>query len=433
MTVFKNYLILFLCVFYLIACSGSGVNKKTDINNIDDISVPDELVVEVYSCSDATVHCVDDTSGEFDEFSTIQDAVDRSVPGDVVLVFEGSYTGFKVSNSGTSDKPVKITTNGEAVSIVSGNSQSGNDNIYLSDVNFVTIEGFTVLDANQYGIGSHDASASSPMQSLKIQFNDVSSSSSANIYLSQTENSIILGNKTHNSINSHGIYLSNAGSDNCILQGNVTYNNAKNGIHFNGDSRQGGDGLHKGLLITRNIIFDNVANGVDADGVYDSAFTNNLIYNNGRHGIRVFAEDASGGASNLIFANNSIILNADEAIKLTDDLGNHTFFNNILVDNQGANCIYVENPNVFSGFNIYKDGCQFRAGTASLGAQLFTSSTTLTSTSQALFINSSSENFNLKALSPASGSGSSDFNGVLAPTVNILGASRGSVINIGAY
>jgi len=418
----------------LTACSASNVHTKNLINKelTNHITRSNSLIPQKYNCTDLTVHCVDD-GGEFDEFSSIQEAVDESKPGDVVLVFKGEYEGFRVEKSGSIDKPIRITANGNEVYITSGNYLSGKNNIYLLDVNYVIIEGFTVTGANKYGIGSHKASARYPMQGITIQFNKVSDSLSANIYLSHTANSFIIGNEVFNSLKSHGIYLSNAGSDNCVLSNNISYNNAKNGIHFNGDYRQGGDGIHTGLLITNNYFFNNVANGVDADGVHFSTFTNNVIYKNGRHGIRVFKEDAASGASNLVFANNTITGNRSEAIKLTNDLGGHTFFNNIFVDNQGAACVYLEDPVFSSGYNIYSSGCQFKTESNNLSKSQFINKTTRIASSSDLFIDILKDNFNIQVNSPAFNSGVKVFNGNKAPVENVLLELRKNSINRGAY
>ncbi len=82
----------------------------------------------------------------------------------------------------------------------------------------------------------------------------------------------------YNSIEAHGIYLTNAGSDDTVLRGNECFDNFLNGIHFNGDARFGGDGVHTGLLIEANRLHDNGQNGLDMDGVRESTLRNNVIY-----------------------------------------------------------------------------------------------------------------------------------------------------------
>lgn len=424
--------------FFLILVGCSSTPSKT--NNFDDtggsvsggenVALPyiKNLMVKVYDCADSSVLCVDDSVNSNQEFSTIQEAVDLASPGDTVLVNDGTYQGFRVNNSGLRGSEILITANGNTVVINSSNFRSGNDNIYISNSNFIIIEGFTVINADAYGIGSHDASADTPMRGLNIRHNIVYDSSSSNIYVSQTSDSSIIANTTYGSKNSHGIYLSNAGSDNVLIAANISYQNAKNGIHFNGDSRNGGDGLHKGLTVLDNKFFDNAANGIDADGVHDSSFINNLIYDNGRHGVRVFQIDASEGAGNLTFLNNTIVNNIGTAIKLTDDIGGHLFFNNILVDNNDG-CIYTESSNLISDHNIYSENCSFIPNNTSL----FYGTSSLASISNQLFSLSTADDYSLKTGSVAINSGIDELNGILAPSFDIDGKPRGGSKDIGAY
>ena len=78
-------------------------------------------------------------------------------------------------------------------------------------------------------------------------------SAGANIYLSQVAGSLIEGNTTSGFATSHGIYLANGGSDNTVLRGNRSFNNAKAGILFNGDVSVGGDGYQTGLIVEKDV------------------------------------------------------------------------------------------------------------------------------------------------------------------------------------
>ncbi len=391
--------------------------------------IPDDMYESANEndCNNDDIHCVDDTQGATQEFATIQEAVNIVAAGETVLVYPGTYQGFRVSTSGTSTNSITIKAIDNNAYITSANNQSDNDNIYISDANYVTIDGFNVSNATEYCIGAHDASASNPMQGIKILNNTVFNCNSSNIYMSQVSDSLIENNRTYNSVNSHGIYLSNAGSDNTTIKNNTSYNNAKNGIHFNGDGRQGGDGLHTGILVDGNILYDNVANGIDADGVYDSSFINNVIYNNGRHGIRVFQLDADAGAGNLNYINNTIVSNASMGIKMTEDIGGHTLFNNILVSNANG-CISAENDDISSDNNIYTDNCTFEGNITRLYGNLST-----TSNLSSLFNNPSSNDYSLNTGSPAIDYSLPSFNGLSAPALDISGKTRSGTLDSGAY
>lgn len=301
-------------------------------------------------CAAAKIHCV----GAAQEFDNIQSAVDRAKRGHEVVVFAGEYQGFRVSRSGSKNKRT-IIRGVAGARIVAAEAES-DDGIYLRRVSYVTIDGFEVDGGGSmhFGIGTHDATATKPVVGVEIVNNTVHDARSTNIYVSNAADSLVEGNVAHGSRESHGFYLANAGSDNVILRFNRAYGNAVNGMHFNGDDSVGGDGLHQGLLVEGNVLYDNVANGFDADGVQDSTFRNNVVYGNGRHGLRAFAIDASAGPANLIIVNNTFEGNGGWAVKLTEDSGGHTLFNNILLSDAGS--VVVGHPDVRSDYNVVGKG-----------------------------------------------------------------------------
>lgn len=148
-------------------------------------------------------------------------------------------------------------------------------------------------------------------------------SGSSNIYLSQVANSVIEGNVATGS-GAPPRYLANGGSDDTVLRGNRCSGNAKNGIHFNGDSSVGGDGLHSGLVIDGNVLFQNVANGLDMDGVERSIIQNNVIYTTAAMQC-VDSRSMASGPADLTIVNNTLSVpnGGGWAIKLTEDGGGH--------------------------------------------------------------------------------------------------------------
>lgn len=303
-------------------------------------------------CARAETLCVDDSPGPGQEFTAIQSAVDRAAPGDTVMVFDGEYDGFRVRRGGTSAAPLRIIAAGAAV-IVSGDEPvDGEDSIYIANASYLVLEGFVVQRGGRdgYGIGAHDALPTAPMRGVVIRNNVVRDAGSTNIYLSQLADSIVEGNVASGSLDSHGIYLSNAGSDGTVVRGNNCYDNAVNGIHFNGDLADTGDGLQSNLLVEGNILHRNDANGLNMDGVQDSVVRNNLVFHNGRHGLRAYAIDAAAGPVRLTIVNNTFVGNGGWAVKLTEDGGHHVVFNNILLSNQGS--LAVDNRRLASDRNL---------------------------------------------------------------------------------
>ena len=392
------------------------------------------------ACSSSTVLCVDDTAGANQEYSTIQAAVNVVRPGDTILVHDGNYSGFSISADGTASSRIAIKAQGSSAVINQANSSG--EGITLSNSHYVTVEGFAVTGMSGYGLATHNASATSPIRGLIIRNNRVQNSGSTNIYLSQVADSLIEGNVTSGSATSHGIYLANGGSDNTVLRGNRCYNNAKNGIHFNGDSSVGGDGLHTGITVDGNILYDNTANGVDADGVQDSVFQNNLMYGNGRNGIRVFQIDAAQGPKNLKFINNTLLVPSGGgwAVKLSEDLGGHVFFNNILLsDNGSTGSISVASTSFVSNNNALVGRLSFNGESSILGLAAWLAAgydaNSFITTSSSLFVNASTDDYRLKAGAPAINAGRTSLSGVSGPSTDILGAARpqGMAFDLGAY
>jgi parallel beta-helix repeat protein len=398
------------------------------------------------ACGSATVLCVDDTAGPTQQYATIQAAVNVAIAGDTVLVYDGTYTGFVVSASGTSSNPIVIKAQGSSAVINQPNSRG--EGITISNASYVTVEGFTITNIPGYGLASHDATPDSPMHGLVIRGNTVqnsgtgSTANSPNIYISEGADSLIENNIASGSVQSHGIYLANGGSDNTIVRGNRCFNNAKAGIHFNGDITVGGDGYETGLTIENNILYNNSGNGLNMDGVGDSTIRNNVIYNNSPHAMRAFQIDAAQGPRNLKIVNNTFVesnTGGGAVLKITEDQGGHTIFNNIMINDGSNGSIVVSNVNLKSNNNVVAGGFSLDGETTMLTLSQWQSSgydaNSVVSTSTVLFTNPGSADYTLKSGAPAANSGLASFNSVSAPTVDILGISRpqGGAYDIGAY
>jgi len=399
------------------------------------------------TCTDPIVLCV---GGPQSEYATIQAAITAANPaaGKTVLVFDGNYAGFQVpsNRSGTAQAPFTVKAQSGNANITSAASGSDGDGIWISNANNVVVDGFRIDNMPGHGIGCHNATSASPMIGVTIRNNTVTNSGISNIYCSNAAQSLIEYNVATGAKAEHGIYLANGGADNTTIRGNVLSGNFRNGLHLNGDISVGGDGLHTGIVIEGNTIFGNTDNAMDLDGVYDSTIRNNLIYGNGHHGIRVFQIDASAGAGNLRIVNNTIVIpnpsNGGAPIKLTQDVGGHTIFNNILINLGTSGTIVTGNTNFKSDFNVVvNSGFSINGGSTLLNFTQWKAlaggydANSVVSDVNALFVSPGTNDFRLKSGSPAANTGVGTFNGITAPATDIVNVPRpqGAAVDRGAY
>jgi hypothetical protein len=280
------------------------------------------------------------------------------------------------------------------------------------------------------------------MRGVIFRDNDVRNSGDNNIYASQVTNSLIEGNIAIGSASNNGIYIANAGSDFTTVRGNLSHSNAANGIHMNGDLSVGGDGIQTGLVLEDNVVHGNGENGLNMDGVQAATFRNNVVYDNVRHAIRGYAIDGAAGPRDLVVVNNTLVVrNGNTCLKLTNDLGGHTIFNNVLV-NEGTSggSIIVGNTAVASDLNTFVNpGFSLNGGSTMLTLSQWRAQgddlSSLVSTEAALFVAPASRDYRLRAGSPAANAGAAAFNGKSAPAEDIAGVARplGTAYDQGAY
>lgn len=401
------------------------------------------------SCTQTSVRCV----GSGQEYSTIQAAVDAAQAGDTVLVYDGNYAGFHITNkSGTSSAPITIRTLGN--NAVIDRADAGGDGILFSKASYIIVDGFTIQGRNSSGtqmisqrcVAGHNATPTSPMIGNIVRNINCSDAALECFYLSEfnsalIENNTILRCGRAGGTRNHGIYLANAGSDNTVIRGNAISGGLdagaeSNGIHMNGDLSVGGDGLISGLTIEGNTIYANAQNGLNMDGVQSSLVRNNLIYDNARNGLRAYAIDGAAGPTNMTIVNNTFVATASGwAVKLTEDLGGHTVFNNILIGSSGALC--VANDNVKSDRNALVGGFSRDGDTSTITLTQWRTAigednNSVATTTSALFASGS---YQLSTNSPARDNGVTSFNSIAAPATDIVGEARpqGAAVDMGAY
>lgn len=373
-------------------------------------------------------------------WATLQRAADVVIAGDEVIVLDGTYAGFQLETSGTSNAPLRFhaASNG---AVINTDGPTG-DGIRLQNVSYVVVEGFTIQNVTGRGIAQRGATPENPVHGLVIRGNTITATGGEGMYLSEVADSLIENNTIVNA-GDHGIYLANAGSDGTIIRDNNISGSQTAGIHFNGDLSIGGDGIISGLVIENNVLHHNGQNGLNMDGVQDSLIQNNLIYGNQSNGLRAYRIDAAQGPRNLRMINNTIHVPADGywCVRLTEDLGGNVVFNNILMnDHAYGGSIALDQTAGFASahnavVNRFTPDRSNTILTLQQWQQLGYDAGSFLAQPSELFVNPVAADYTLKAGSPAIDAGLATFGGYPAPARDRLGASRpiGAAIDPGAY
>jgi parallel beta-helix repeat protein len=373
-------------------------------------------------------------------FLTIQAAADMVVAGDLVLVEDGTYAGFDLRNvNGTITNPITFQADGNTVLI----NQSGpirDDGINIENADWVIIDGFIVNDQTGSGNGIRLVLS----DNCVVRNCSCDNNAERGIFTGFTDDILIENNVCTNSVDEHGIYVSNS-SDRPIIRYNECYDNNNIGIHMNGDLSAGGDGIISDAQVHGNLLYNNnLAAGINMDGVEDPVIYNNLIYNNhSAQGIALFQQDGAIPTQGAKVYNNTIIVPSDGrwGILVTDGCNVNTdILNNIIINlHAWRGSITIENQSLFnSDYNIVNDKMSatgdgstitFAAWQAlGLGSNSF-----LADPLDQIFNDPANDVYSLLSTSQAVDAGTDQVNTVV--TIDIDGNTRpqGASYDIGAY
>lgn len=389
------------------------------------------------------------TSGS--PWATLQHAVDSVLPGDNIEVQTGTYVGCKIQNSGTAGAPItleaapgaQVLVNAPGPNNIRGSIIEVEYHFAENTISYWTFKGLEVANAPTnagFDIRNTDH--------VTVQNCYSHNNHNWGIFMAFSYNQLITQNHCSYNTMQHGIYNSNSG-DNGVFTYNELDHNGGCGIHSNGDRSQGGDGIISNVLIANNIIHDNGAPyggaGINCDGVINSTIQNNLLYNNHAGGITLYKTDGAVASNNIVMVNNTIVQATDgrNGVQITGG-ANNKLYNNIIVQQNTSSlrgCIvidraaqtgFVSDYNAFAGNTRFStDGKKFISGLPAWQSAIGQDTHSLTSTTSALFVNATGNDYHLKAGSPAINAGTS----TSAPSIDLEGNPRphGTAFDIGCY
>jgi len=372
-------------------------------------------------------------------FQTLQHAADIVVSGDSVFVLPGNYRGFDLRTGGTSELHIVFKALGDNVIINLPNSET-NDGINIENAAWIIIDGFNVVDQPRSGIRI------AVSDFVVIKNNYCNENGRWGIFTAFTDDIVIENNICSNSIEEHGIYVSNS-SDRPVVRKNHCYGNNGCGLHFNGDESMGGDGIISNAIIEGNILYDNGYGGgsaINMDGVQESLIFNNLIYNNHATGIAMYRTDGAEGSRNNKVYNNTIINPSDSRwgiIAVNGSTGN-TLYNNIIINHhsfRGSVSIDESSEeNFVSDYNIVVDRLSTDDGESNISlAQWqvlgYDVHSELAQPEEQIFADYSSGDYSLMESSQAVDKGTSLVSNVVTKDITDISRPQRDGFDIGAY
>jgi hypothetical protein len=357
---------------------------------------------------------------------TVAHAVDTMAAGDTTYVRGGTYNEsvIKFKRSGTENAPIKLLNYPGEKPVIDFIDKTLFHRIYIEHasgrniaIGYITIEGFEIRDGWE-----------------GIKFNNLYNSVIRRNWIHDNRASGILGIGGHHNVFDRNIISHNGNFVSCatgdLTKIGTTVCNQDHGLYLHGNY----------YIITNNLIYDNLATGVQQNGSPTSS------YKATRHPSPEFA-----GGSNWVIASNTISYQSygPGVLIWGDSSNNIRIENNILYENcqrcsaSGTNAVFFTSVYTATGITIRNNhayasgsgGINFVGGSG-LEDVHYTQSGNVVNVSPPGFVNAPSAvpvspNFALTARSPAIDSGVSiaettkDFNGTPRP--------QGRAPDIGAY
>jgi parallel beta helix pectate lyase-like protein len=281
-------------------------------------------------------------------WQTLQYAADEVVAGDSVWIADGNYTGFDLRTSGTSTAPIVFIAFGNNA-VINIHNPVTMDGINVENADYIEINGVRVIDQPRNGIRLVFAN------NCIVRNTYCDNNFERGIFTGFTDDILLEYNECLNSIDEHGIYVSNS-SDRSIIRYNTCHHNNRGGIQINADESQGGDGISTDPEIYGNILYENGAVGgaaINLDGVQGAFIYNNLLYENHASGIALFRLDGAEPSINAVIVHNTIInaSNGRWCILIVNGSTGAQVFNNIIINQHAWRGSIALDPDAEAGFD----------------------------------------------------------------------------------
>jgi parallel beta-helix repeat protein len=346
-------------------------------------------------------------------FRQIRRALAAAGPGDTVLVADGDYLGFDLTNvNGTAAAPLVVRATGANANVLPTTDRADNrDTIHVSFSTHVVVEGLRSANANRAAMRVNQS------HHVTVRGCVFGNNARWGLFTNHSDDLLIENNECFGSGLEHGIYVSNSG-DRPVVRGNRLHDNRGAGVQLNADLSAGGDGIISGALIERNVVYNNGAGGggaINLDGVHDSVVRNNLLYNNHSTGITNFRQDGAEGPRGMQILHNTIDMPADGrwALLFNSTTGRSVVRNNVLYNRHPfrGGLLFTsaaDAANTDSDYNVLDrvstDDGSTRLTLAQWRAQ-GRDPHSLSATPVALFADDAARDYRLKAGSPAVNAG----------------------------
>ena len=374
-----------------------------------------------------------------DAWLTLQYAADQVSAGDSVWVADGNYAGFDLRTTGTSSNPIVFIAFSTGC-IIDTNNPVTTDGINVENADYIEINGFRVIDQPRNGIRLVNA------HNCIVRNTYCDNNFERGIFTGFTDDILIEYNECLNSIDEHGIYVSNS-SDRSIIRYNSCHHNNRGGIQINADASAGGDGTSSDPEIYGNIIYENgLAGGaaINLDGVQGAFVFNNLLYENHATGIALFQQDGATPSFNGVIVHNTIInaSNARWCILAVNGSSGAQIFNNILINQhawRGSIALDADAvPDFDSDYNIVvnslsNDGDGQSMTLAEWQALGYDANSMLADALNDIFISPGAGDFHLVSDAQAINTGSASFAFGVDDDIEGLSRPQGPNHDIGAY